>query len=56
MATIVGLLLMIPPMSGGIDDGDALEWLLTRGIIFVGLGIALLVLSVIVHRRWEPRR
>ena len=55
VATIVGLLIVLS-IFGGIDDADAAEWLFVRGITVMGFGIALVILSVIVHRRWERRR
>ena len=55
IATIVGLLIILS-VFGGIDDADAAEWLFTRGITVMGFGIALWVISVIVHRRWERMR
>ena len=55
IAIIIGLLILLS-LFAGIDDRRAIDWLFRRGTIVMGVGIALLLLSVIVHRRWECRR
>ena len=53
--TVPGLLICLLPFMGGIDDRDALEEMLTVGIIVLGVGVTLWILGVVL-RRWERTR